>query len=497
MSKTPFCKRKFVNLKGMGMMFFKYLTSTLQTLYGNFPQKYYRSDDLIILKDKENIVVYHRKLNSPVWIDDEALDYIIHTDVIDPYSNLSNNKNNITYPTEEFLAHLINNFIYLPEKVTADLLIANGVKNHLFSIQQGEYTTMLDLRISTACNFGCSHCIAGNAQTNCFMSFEQAKMIVDCYVNFLSKHSSRIIDIHFGIAEPFLIPGLIEQVVLYIESTYPNFIYNFSVNTNLSLLEEKRITFLHNHNIHLHTSIDGLKKTNDMIRTYKDGTGTYNDIINKISLLKKNGYPISDIGVTLTKNNYHAFKNELDEFINWCAEEGITEVACEFDLRDLVSVSTNEKVQFLLSFLDKATERGIAFDGTWGIPYRNIVNATYADSAYGFCRGSSGINLSVNPDGDVFLCSCSSKKICSIYSFEESVQPGGLFYTFVESNLLPKQNCNRDCPILGGCVGQCKVTKEYHPMADSKIEEQCEFYIAITHALLLRDAATIRKEVRS
>mgnify|MGYP007005330827 CR=1 FL=1 len=51
-------------------------------------------------------------------------------------------------------------------------------------------------------------------------------------------------------------------------------------------------------------SIDGMQKTNDMIRTYKDGTGTYNDIINKISLLKKNGYPISDIGVTLTKNNY-------------------------------------------------------------------------------------------------------------------------------------------------------------------------------------------------
>lgn len=448
---------------------------------------YYRSENIVFLKDGEVSVIYNRLLNSPFWIDDEGYEFIRCNETIDI--------NEIQDMDSEFINGLICNYVYLPDNITEQEIINRGVRSHLESICRGEYTTLLDLRISTLCNFGCKHCIAATAKTGQLMSFNQAKNIIDLYVDFLNHHRHTAIDVHFGIAEPFLVYEVIKGVVQYVKGTYPEYESTFSVNTNLSLIKEDQIIFLRDNNVHLHVSIDGLEKTNDSIRVYKDGSGTFSDIVNKIDLLEKYGYPIFDIGVTLTNKNYHTFKSEIDEFIVWCKKRGITEIACEFDLINSTDISTEEKVSFIMDLIEKMATVGISFDGTWSIPYRNLLNASYAESAYAFCRGASGINLSVDCNGDVYLCSCSSKKICSINNIESEIKAGGTFYSFVEKNLLPMQfTCNK-CPIAGCCVGQCSVTKEYHPLFDEKTQEQCDFYVNITKALLLRDAKLISKEV--
>lgn len=358
---------------------------------------YYRSKNIVFLKDGEVSVIYNRLLNSPFWIDNEGYEFIRCNETID--------LNAIQDTDPEFINGLICNYVYLPDNITEQEIINRGVRSHLESICRGDYTTLLDLRISTLCNFGCKHCIAATAKTGQLMSFNQAKNIVDLYVDFLKLHRHKTIDIHFGIAEPFLVYELIKDVVQYVKETYPEYESTFSVNTNLSLLREDQIIFLRDNNVHLHVSIDGLEKTNDSIRVYKDGSGTFSDIVDKIDLLERYGYPIFDIGVTLTNKNYFSLKSEVDEFIAWCKKRRITD------------------------------------------------------------------------------------------NIESEIKVGGSFYSFVEKNLLPMQlRCN-NCPIAGCCVGQCSVTKEYHPLFDEKTQEQCDFYVNITKALLLRDAKLISKEV--
>jgi len=354
---------------------------------------------------------------------------------------------------------------------------------------------MLDLRISEICNFGCQHCIAVEAKKHgSIMRIEQAARIIDTYVNFLNKLSpnNRIIDVHFGIAEPLVAFEQLKQVILYIDDVYGHFQRYYSINTNLSLLTLSMAKFFQQHDVQIHASIDGLKESNDLIRTFKNGSGTFDSIIDSMRLLNSIGYPLHDIGVTITNKNYRKFIEQVDEFVGWCSDVMIKEVACEFDLTHL-SISVDEKIAFLMSLIDKLEGVGIDLDGTWGIPYHNLVNATYANSAFAFCKGASGINLSVDLNGDVFLCSCSSKKICSIFSIPDEISPNGRFYKHVHSKLLGPRNECSGCCIEGCCVGQCSVTREYHPYMDKMVLEQCEFYRKITMALLERDAKLLVK----
>lgn len=441
-----------------------------------------RSHNIVFIDVDEigGALVYNRFLNHPYWIDAEGKEFILSHDTLNT-QNLECDEN--------FLRELINNYTYFPINGYCEAdLIKRGIDNHLQNLSEGRYTMLLDLRISTACNFGCPHCIAEAAKTNNFMTLEQACSIVDAYVSFIANSGNRHIDIHFGIAEPFLAFDVLQGVVKYVSSKYSDYTYEYSVNTNLSILSDENIKFLKQNDVHLHVSIDGLQQANDLIRVFKDGSGTYSVVANNIDRLETAGYPISDIGVTLTDKNYYHFKQTVDEFIDWCCARKITEVACEFDLVNTSSISTGEKVSFLTALIDKMASKGISFDGTWSIPYRNLLNASYDVEAYSFCRGASGINLSVDSNMDVFLCSCSSVPICSMAEISEAIRPQGKFYEFVLNNLLLSQTGCQECVIAGCCVGQCKVTKEYHSKNDKMIVGQCEFYKQITHALLARDA---------
>lgn len=445
---------------------------------------YKRSSNLVIIheSDTDNGVVYNRLLNCPLFVDTKGISFI------ETHDELVMDDND-----QEFKQMLLDNYVYLPFDKSEIDYIARGIENHMESLKDGEFTSLLDLRVSSVCNFGCKHCIASKAQSNEFIRFEEAKSIIDAYYSFLNKKKNSdeiVLDIHFGIAEPLIAFDEIHLIVDYLSTTYKGIKKNLSINTNLSLLTREQAEFFRDNNIHVHVSIDGIGDTNDLIRTYKDGSGTYSDILEKINLMKEVGYPIFDIGVTLTDKNYQRFRTESNEFINWCKEYGITEIACEFDLINSVTIPTEEKVDFLLSFVDRMAENGISFDGTWSIPYMNLINATYAESAFGFCRGASGINLSVDKKGYIYICSCSSMPICSIYSLEEEINPGGKFYTFVQRNLINNIPECEGCVLEGCCLGQCRVTHEYHDTFDEKLIEQCSFYKLMTHKLLLREIST-------
>lgn len=450
---------------------------------------YKRSNELIFVKDEASggHIIYNRLLNSPILVDVTGYNYIFANECIDLHLE------SLSSEERDFFEMLISNFVYLPDGKREPDLIREGIKNHMEALQNGKYTCLLDLRMSSACNFGCKHCIASCAQNNELMTFDDAKRIIDEYYSFLKIHKGDedvTLDVHIGIAEPLLAFDEIKKTIEYIDTKYSNVKRELSINTNLSLLTEEMAAFFRDHKVHVHVSIDGIGETNDLIRIYKDGSGTYNDIVEKIDLMKKVGYPIFDIGVTLTDNNYQRFKNESDEFIKWCKERGICEIACEFDLINSVSIPTQEKIDFLLDFVDRMGAEGIHFDGTWSIPYMNLVNASYANSGFGFCRGASGINMSVDRNGLVYVCSCSSKPICSIYNIDEELKRGGKFYSFVEKNLIGNHDECKDCQIEGCCLGQCRVTREYHDDFDNKIKEQCEFYKQMTARLLLREISS-------
>lgn len=425
-------------------------------------------------------VIYNRLLNTPLILDHEGLGYI-HNNMV---MKLADGE---SYKTKEFLEQLISSYIYIPNELCEKKLIERGKKRHLKSFSEGKYINMLDLRISEECNFGCKHCIAGKAMTGAIMSFDTAKSIIDTYISFKERMDSSFdtLNIHFGIAEPLLNYKVIKDVIAYINSRYSYLNTIFSLNTNLSLLTKDMAAYFRNNKVNLHVSIDGLERCNDLIRISKDGKGTFSLINEKMKILEDVDYKIHDIGVTLTDGNFDLFYKEQDEFIGWCKNKEIKEVACEFDLINSMHISTEKKVEFLNSFIDKMAEDNIDFDGTWSIPHRNLVNGTYSETAFAFCRGASGANISVDRNYDIYICSCSSEHICSLSDLDKEVQEGGKFYNFVNEHLMGNKLLCKGCALEGCCVGQCNVTNEYNK--PHKFKEQCDFYIAMTNEMLKRD----------
>ena len=88
------------------------------------------------------------------------------------------------------------------------------------------------------------------------MPFEKAASIVSEYVKIIVNNNQKSLDIHFGSAEPLLNWRNLQKIILHIEQEYPSFLKKFSLNTNLSLLDEEKALFLKNHKVDIHVSLD-------------------------------------------------------------------------------------------------------------------------------------------------------------------------------------------------------------------------------------------------
>lgn len=446
--------------------------------YGYLPLNWKHSHNIVTISIEPNeYIVYNRLLNSPLRLDEEA--YIYFKSIF-----VFNANDEITEDVCLVLREILSSFLLLPDGTDETVIIKEMKSSYLNDVANGKTVTMLDLRVSEACNFGCPHCIAGNAKTGKMMTYDIAIWIVHEYIDFLERHNRDIpIDIHFGIAEPLMNFQTIQRVILQIEKEYPKKIFKYSINTNLSLLDHDMAHFFKEHQIFIHTSIDGLQKSHDRIRVFKNGKGTYDLISDKIRLLHEIDYPLQDVGITVTSQNVHEFSESLDELADWCAKEALSGVAFDFDLIRCVGASSANQSSLLKKFEELLKERGLDFYGTWLIPVSNLIEQSFSTRAYGFCKGVSGFNFSIDADANLFFCSCAPDAICSFKDIEREIKPGGAFYAFVQSNLFRQDSLCKGCSIEGACNGFCEITRS--TASSRKYSELCEFLRVVTRQKLI------------
>lgn len=430
-----------------------------------------KSNNVKEIRCGDSYVLYNSILNSPIILNKDALDYYNSTEEI--VFPLNSNAENIDY--DELFAE---SFLFIPIAVSENELVRYKSDDYLEKFSNGMTLDMFDLRISEICNFGCKHCIAGNTTKNTIMEYSQAKAIIDKIVILLANKKSNILRLHYGNAEPTVNYKIIPMIHDYIIKQYPGILLEESINTNISLVTREMAQWFKANNVAVYTSLDGIKKGNDSIRIQKSGKGTYDIIIDKLNMFKEIGYPLKGISVTITESNYDYVK---DDFIDWCIGQCFSSVAYDFDLINLVNISIDEATDFLVDTWKKFRANNIEFYGTWATPFLNISNELYTNDVYGFCKAKIGKNLSIDKDGNVFICSFSSKSLCNLDDIEQEMQNGGSFYNYVKSNLLCNNPVCYGCKYEGACIGQCDVTKEY---TIQKVKKQCEFYQTVTDKII-------------
>lgn len=143
------------------------------------------------------------------------------------------------------------------------------------------------LLLTQSCNLRCTYCYGdgGEYGTGGTMDEKTALQAVDWLIEQSGK-VKKIGIVFFG-GEPFINFPLMKKVVEYAEQRVIELDkrVSFSVTTNATLLDDDKISFLKEHNIHIIISIDGPKEIQDKQRPFAGGKGSYDVILPKVKKL--------------------------------------------------------------------------------------------------------------------------------------------------------------------------------------------------------------------
>ncbi len=157
-----------------------------------------------------------------------------------------------------------------PPPLDNEKLSASGVK-------------ALCLFISHNCNLYCRYCFARKEEgyRTPHMSWDVGKKAVDFL---LENEVGRYREIDFFGGEPLLNFPVIKEIVAYAreKSQAKGQIFGFTLTTNALLLNDEIIDFLNNEGIDVILSLDGRPQVHDLMRSFKNGKGSYEVVMKNI-----------------------------------------------------------------------------------------------------------------------------------------------------------------------------------------------------------------------
>lgn len=150
----------------------------------------------------------------------------------------------------------------------------------------------ITLQVTQGCNLRCKYCIYSeeknhNQRTHSasIMTLETAKKAIMFYRNHsLDKNK---VSIGFYGGEPLLAFPLIAEIVEFSEKVFLGKKITFYTTTNATLLTDKMIEFMADHNFKLTISLDGPKDVQDKNRVFPDGSGSYDVVMNNITRINE------------------------------------------------------------------------------------------------------------------------------------------------------------------------------------------------------------------
>lgn len=170
---------------------------------------------------------------------------------------------------------------------------------------------MYTIYLTTECNFQCSYCYEEYTK-NISINKEKLKVIIDFILDCEEKKDTDTLAINFMGGEPLLKKDLIFQAINYIKDRCKKKVLYY-MTTNGSLLDEKMIIWMKQHNFFLRISVDGNEETHRKNRLQKNGRNDYKKIMENLKCVKRNGLMYS-IRMTVAKNTLDQIYNNVTYF---------------------------------------------------------------------------------------------------------------------------------------------------------------------------------------
>lgn len=175
---------------------------------------------------------------------------------------------------------------------------------------------LLILDLTNKCNLACNYCSVDTGESGKLMDSQTALSALEQVLDLDNVDEN--LTIEFSGGEPLLnyelLYSFVHNAKKIAEKSHIDI--KFTIQTNGILLNEDRINFLIDNNVEIGLSIDGTKKVNDKNRVFRNGTGTFDIIIQNIHKIKSLGGKFSVICVITCPEQF-------DDIYNLCMENDI------------------------------------------------------------------------------------------------------------------------------------------------------------------------------
>jgi uncharacterized protein len=279
------------------------------------------------------------------------------------------------------------------------------------------YGPSLHMIVTTLrCNHKCQYChaaVAPMTAKNLDMSIDTARKVVDTI--FYTSNPNLTIEFQWG--ESLVNWDVVKFIIEYAESKAASLDkkLSFALVTNLSLMDEEKLSYLLDHRVGICTSLDGDKETHNWQRTYKEGD-SYDKVVYWINRINEayqergNSYRVSAL-LTMTKPALKNYKKVIDAYVDlglttvwfrWLNPYGFA--AAE---RDKLSYSTEEFMNFFrdaMDYLIELNKKGIFIQEMISNVYLFKI-LKWEDPNFMDLRSPSGVAIgwiAYNYDGDVY-----------------------------------------------------------------------------------------------
>lgn len=171
----------------------------------------------------------------------------------------------------------------------------------------------ITLWVATGCNLSCKYCY----ETNKVEALMTEETVENTFI-FVKEEMARQNDTHLSIqfhgGEPLLNMKIIKYVTARAKQIFHSL--SFSITTNGTLLDEDIVRFLVDNLFDVSISIDGREQTHNLNRLHKDGTGSFTDTYNGLTIAKKYLYNNIRIRMTVTPETLPLLYDNVTYFVN-------------------------------------------------------------------------------------------------------------------------------------------------------------------------------------
>lgn len=252
-------------------------------------------------------------------------------------------------------------------------------------IQRNHATIIL----TNKCNMHCSYCYAQASRNNdCIGKGTLIKTI-----DYISQKKSKLNKYTFiGGGEPTLEWNLFEFAVNYIYDTYPSQKNQISLTTNTVLLDEKKIQWIKQHNIHVSVSCDILPDLQNAQRPLLNNANSAIIVSDKIRLLLENKVDIS-IRSTVTQ----AGVDRMSDMVEYVHDNypGIKSI----HLESIEDEFMNNAESYYTKFVD-----GFWLARNLGKKYKIDLQNSLTNSVCNVQNRFCPIEMCITPIGDIVAC---------------------------------------------------------------------------------------------